>query len=861
MNENRRRARRVSPPIVVPLRRHHAILLLAFSCTSSRAAEKVTYDDHVLPVFQQSCLNCHNPDKAKGGLDLSTYSGSMKGGSGGRIAEPGDPSSKLIAVVTHAAEPVMPPEGDKLGAREIDILRAWVEGGLLETKDSQAKKPSKPRFDSAMRTDPTARPDGPPPLPHEPLLEPVVVGERPGSIHAMAVSPWAPLLAVTGQRQILLYRTDTLEPAGILPFPEGEPYSLAFTPDGRYLIAGGGVPGKSGFTITFDVVTGTQALNAGREFDSVLCADLRPDLGEVATGSPSKLVKFWQAADGSQRASIKKHTDWVTELDYSPDGILLATGDRNGGVWVWEAASGNEFHTLRAHQAGITGLAFRADSNLLASASADGTVRFWEMNNGSEVRKLDAHGPGVMAFAWGEGGRFATAGRDKTAKWWKPDFNLEREIKGLADIPTAIAISPDGKRLFIATYDGTIAVHNTDTGEKTASLDANPPAIATRLAALTGEIEAAREAASAADAAMRKSTAVLETAEAASRDAAAAHDAARKALEDHTRAHQEAAARAAEFQSKLQQVRSKVAALEASHREARQPLAALEKELAGKRQEVEAATKAHEAATRARTEAGATPDGPEKAARITAAETALHEAARSLESARAGMTETEARLRATREVAATREADLLAARQDPLLTDPAGPLLANAVESARAAMENARKAVPAAGKAAAEAVKGLETVRNEHEKVARNRDAAASRIQQLLHDQRRWLRASWNSRAIQLSAEAAALEQEIQRAMDHFSATAAEIGALARKLASQREELEQARTGSGASASSRIADLEKSIASLMTEWTGLRRVLGEARLTIDSRSPVLQALRHEATQLKSRYRAAGGTGT
>ena len=37
------------------------------------AAEKVTFDDHVLPVLQQSCLNCHNPDKAKGGLDLSTF--------------------------------------------------------------------------------------------------------------------------------------------------------------------------------------------------------------------------------------------------------------------------------------------------------------------------------------------------------------------------------------------------------------------------------------------------------------------------------------------------------------------------------------------------------------------------------------------------------------------------------------------------------------------------------------------------------------------------------------------------------------------------------------------------------------------
>src|SRR5688572_20956481 len=104
------------------------------------AADKVTYDDHVLPLFQQTCLNCHNPDKAKGGLDLSTFSGAMKGGSGGKIAEPGDAGSKLIAVVMQTAEPKMPPEGEKLGSDQINLLKAWIEGGLLENKSSSARK-------------------------------------------------------------------------------------------------------------------------------------------------------------------------------------------------------------------------------------------------------------------------------------------------------------------------------------------------------------------------------------------------------------------------------------------------------------------------------------------------------------------------------------------------------------------------------------------------------------------------------------------------------------------------------------------------------------------------------------------------
>ena len=459
------------------------IVLLPFA-----ASAKVTYDDDVLPVFEQVCLNCHNPDKAKGGLDLSSFSGTLKGSSGGKIVEPGDLSSSLLAVVKKTSEPAMPPEGDALSSAQIEVIQNWIEGGLLENKSSSARKASKPKFDASVKSNPDAKPEGPPPMPEHVLLEPAVLAPRASAIHAMAASPWAPLLAVTGQRQVLLFHTDSLELAGVLPFPEGDPVSLSFTPNARYLIVGGGVPGKSGTTVTFDVTTGERMLTAGKEFDTVIAADLHPSLDKVATGSPSRLIKLWKAEDGSQINSIKKHTDWVTAVDFSPDGILLATGDRNGGVWVWESGSGNEFHTLRGHQAGITATLFRQDSNILASASEDGSVRFWEMNQGNEIKKIDAHPGGVLAFSWARDGSFATAGRNKIAKLWKPDFGQQREIKGLPDIPTAISLNAEGTRLFIGDYNGHIAVYDAKKGEKISQMNANPPSIEARLVGIRKSI-------------------------------------------------------------------------------------------------------------------------------------------------------------------------------------------------------------------------------------------------------------------------------------------------------------------------------------------------------------------------------------
>lgn len=455
---------------------------------SASAAEKVTYDDHIFPIFESKCLNCHNPDKKKGDLDLSTYTGTMAGSSGGKVALAGDgASSKLFTVTVQTEEPVMPPEGDKIAKKDADLIRAWIDGGLLENKGSKAKKRDKPAF--SLSAVPTGdKPEGPPPMPEDLLLEPVITPPRATVVADMQASPWAPVLAVTAPQQVLLYHTDTLELIGILPFPKGNPETLSFHPGGKYLLAGGGVGGKSGTTVTWDITTGEVLMTMGREFDSVLAADLRADLGGVALGGPSRLIKLLDPATDEQIKSIKKHTDWVTALAYSPDGVLLATGDRNNGVQIWEAATGNEFHSLRGHQKAITDLKWRADSNLVASASEDGTIRFWDMNRGAEIKSGNA-GAGVLALDYARNGKLISAGRDKRVKLWKPDLTVEKQSEPFADLVTEVAFSHDGARFFSADWNGRIEAWNTDDFKKLGELSAAPPSISSRLSSLEKEKE------------------------------------------------------------------------------------------------------------------------------------------------------------------------------------------------------------------------------------------------------------------------------------------------------------------------------------------------------------------------------------
>lgn len=466
---------------------------------SAAGQEKVSYQDHVRPIFEAACNNCHNPDKKKGGLDLTSYAAMMAGGSSGEVAASGDPSgSRLYACVTKAAEPFMPPQGDGLTAPQLEVLKRWIEGGLLDTPSGVARKAKKPAFSAQLAEVPIGKPEGPPPMPENLLLEPVVTTRRAAATAALAASPWAPLVAISGQRQVLLYNTETLELAGVLPFSDGAIESLEFSRNGRLVVAGTGIGGKSGKVVAWDVPSGKKAFEVGDERDTVLAADLSADQSIVALGGPSRRVKLYATADGELIKDIKKHTDWVTAVQFSPDGVLLATGDRAGGLQVWEGRSGNEYFTLPGHTGGITAVSWRADGNILASASEDGTVRLWEMNEGKEVKKWNAHGGGVLSLQFAQDGRLVSCGRDRHVRVWNQDGGQAADQADFSDLTLAACFSHDAGRFVVGDWSGRISVWNTQDAKVIGDMSAAPPSIDQRIAALTPERDKARAAVDAA---------------------------------------------------------------------------------------------------------------------------------------------------------------------------------------------------------------------------------------------------------------------------------------------------------------------------------------------------------------------------
>ncbi|MBI3871281.1 MAG: PSD1 domain-containing protein [Verrucomicrobia bacterium] len=86
----------------------------------------------VRPVLEAHCVQCHGPEKQKGGLRFDTKQGAFKlGESGERAIEPGHASqSRVIRLVSSKdVGERMPMKAEPLTFGQIDLLKRWIDAG------------------------------------------------------------------------------------------------------------------------------------------------------------------------------------------------------------------------------------------------------------------------------------------------------------------------------------------------------------------------------------------------------------------------------------------------------------------------------------------------------------------------------------------------------------------------------------------------------------------------------------------------------------------------------------------------------------------------------------------------------------
>lgn len=429
---------------------------------------EVTWDQ-VRAIFQKRCFACHRGEQARGALDLSSVAAIRAGGSSGAAVISGKPEESLIYLLpAHLETPRMPPSGNKMPQRELDVIHGWISGGLSEK--IAAVSPAAASTVVAVRT-PVKRPAAAATvgklsaltaemvLPRNAgakttkpvMVRPVRQQLRP--VTSLAASPTSPLIAIPDGQRVLVYDWTDLSVRQIIQF-SGDVFALRFSRDGRILIAGGGIGGQSGHVTGWEVTTGEQLFSVGSEPDIVLAADISPDGRLIALGGPSRVVRIFDSVSGQLTGEQKKHTDWILDLQFSRDGLLLASGDRFGTVLVSEAATASEFAVLRGHNGPISGLHWSAESDQLITAGQDGTVRYWNLHSSRQVSQFSAGAP-VLTFDKDPAGTLMLGLKSAQVAVTSADAGPLRNW-ALPDEVSQLVLTQDGSHTVVADATGNI---------------------------------------------------------------------------------------------------------------------------------------------------------------------------------------------------------------------------------------------------------------------------------------------------------------------------------------------------------------------------------------------------------------------
>lgn len=95
-------------------------------------AGSVDFARDIRPIFEANCYKCHDAAKHKGGLRLDSKATAFIGGDSGDPAiVPHDPDHSKMVQLVRGDDPssVMPPKGDRLTKKQVDLIVRWVKGG------------------------------------------------------------------------------------------------------------------------------------------------------------------------------------------------------------------------------------------------------------------------------------------------------------------------------------------------------------------------------------------------------------------------------------------------------------------------------------------------------------------------------------------------------------------------------------------------------------------------------------------------------------------------------------------------------------------------------------------------------------
>ncbi|MFD8543255.1 WD40 repeat domain-containing protein [Streptomyces sp. NPDC059649] len=213
---------------------------------------------------------------------------------------------------------------------------------------------------------------------------------------------------------------------------------------------------------------------------AVYCLAFSPDGRWLAAGGADGAIQLWEtpsARSGGEAtplgAPLTGHVGPVYGVEFSRDGRYMATCGADGTVRLWDTYSREPVgDPLTGHDGPVHAVTFRDNGSHVVAAGADGTIRQWLTYSLEPFGEpLDGHGTPMIAMAT-PGSDLAVGDAHGLVKWWSKDSGEPTAF--LEGYGPVFAMASHVFTLAVGHASGVVYVR--DTGEKdTGQVVLSPP--------------------------------------------------------------------------------------------------------------------------------------------------------------------------------------------------------------------------------------------------------------------------------------------------------------------------------------------------------------------------------------------------